>query len=154
MKKTIKRITAMMLVLGAVLSAFVMDFGVPTNEDGEKSVGVVAYAATQVMTGGFNGNNYSTKHTVYVSRNKTAKVKVCTFNQSGNRTSGNFTIKVTTPYDSNFVKYISGTSTNKITLNFGYDRYYLQIKRRGTGSTNIANCYWWSFDATSNCWFW
>ena len=163
MKKTIKTITAMMLVLCTVIGAIALDFGVPTNEECEKTVGVVAYAA-EVRKGGFNGNSYSTRQVVYLKQWRdwwsgniktasSAKVRVCTFNQSGKRTSGKFKIKVTTPYDSNFVEYISGSSTNKITLNFGYDTYYIQIMRRGTDSTNVANCYWWSYDASSNCSF-
>ena len=161
MKKTIKTITALMLVLCIIIGAVVLNVGVPTNEDGEKTVGVVAYAACQVQRGGFNGNNYSTKQAVYIKNTRTwngktatAKVRICTFNSSGIRTPGYFTILITTPYDRNYKRTWSGKSTNDLVLSGAYDTYYIQIKRNGTGSTNVANCYWWSYDAKSNCKFW
>lgn len=162
MKMTIKKITAMMLVLCAIMGTVIADFGVPKNDNGEKTVGVVASAASvQVQRGGFNGNSYSTRQVVYINKTRTwngktatAKVRICTFNSSGIRTSGKFTILITTPYDKNYRRTWSGTSTNDLVLSGAYDTYYIQIKRNGTGRKNVANCYWWSYDAKSNCHFW
>ena len=122
---TIKKITAMMLVLCAIMGTVIADFGVPKNE-----------------TRTWNG------------KTATAKVRICTFNSSGIRTSGKFTILITTPYDKNYRRTWSGTSTNDLVLSGAYDTYYIQIKRNGTGRKNVANCYWWSYDAKSNCHFW
>ena len=154
MKKFKRVVISFSLAICMIMCAVVADFGLPVDDNGDKTVGIVAYASPQVITGCFNGNSYSGKTRVYVSKGKSAKVKVCTFNQSGKRTSGNVYIRVTTPYDSKFHPELKISSTNQITLNYGYTVYDIQIMRRGTTAKNVGNCYYWSYDATSNCWFW
>ncbi len=108
------------------------------------------------ITGCFNGNSWSTRHLLRIdSKSVTPKFKVYTYNANGGGTSGKFSIRVTTPQDWTYSRTYYGKSNGcTITLDKGYSQYYIQICRYGTNPTNIANCYYWGFKATSSSTWW
>lgn len=104
------------------------------------------------LTGCFNGNNWSTRHLLEVANKRvTPKFKVYTYRCNGSSSSGRFSILVTTPQDSTYKRRYNGkTSGDTITLDKGYSQYYVQISRYSDSPSNVANCYYWAFKATSS----
>lgn len=168
MKKNISRIFSLLIALIIVTSSFTAAaFAAP--ESSEEIM--VAYQDDSVfredeptrdlsiwLTGNFNGNNWSTSHRFVVSKaSVTPKFKVYTYNANGKSTSGRFSIRVTTPQDRSYSKtYWNKKNGDTITLDKGYSQYNIEIRRYGTSSSNVANCYYWAFKATSSSsgWVW
>lgn len=104
------------------------------------------------LTGCFNGNNWSSAHRFRIYSNSKPQFKVYTYNRNGKGTSSKFDIRVTTPQDRSYSKvYYHKSNGNTITLDRGYTIYDIQIERScfAWGSSNVANCYYWAFKATS-----
>ena len=170
MKKNISRIFALLIVLVIISSLTTAAFAAPevveeTNvvlceEDtrSDASTKGVPFGTSIWLTGRFNGNSWSTSHRFVIqSTSATPKFGVYTYNANGTSTSGKFSIRVTTPQDSTYIRTYYGKSNGcTITLDKGYSAYNVQICRCGTGSTNVANCYYWAFKATSSSsgWSW
>lgn len=166
MKKNVSRLFALLLALVFVASSFATAAFAAPEAINESDVLCCAeseeyrtlastkgapYGTSIWLTGCFKGNAWSTSHRFVIkSTSATPKFKVYTYNANGNSTSGRFSIRVTTPQDSSYVRTYYGKSNgDTISLNKGYSLYNIQIRRYGTGSTNVANCYYWAFKATS-----
>lgn len=167
MKKNITRLFTLILALVTVASSFAVTAVAAPEAVNEPDVHCYveneeyrspaltkgAPSGTSIwLTGCFNGNSWSTRHRFVIrSTSATPKFKVYTYNANGGSTSGKFSIKVTTPQDSTYVRTYYGKSNGcTITLDKGYSSYNVQICRYGTGSANVANCYYWAFKATSS----
>ncbi len=165
MKKNISRFFALLLALVIIVSSFnTAAFAAPevveeTNvtlleEDSRiiESTKGAPYETSIWLTGRFNGNSWSTSHHFVIQRTSaTPKFRVYTYNANGTSTSGKFSIKVTTMQDSTYIRTYYGKSNGcTIMLDKGYSTYNVQVCRYGTGSTNVANRYYWAFKATSS----
>lgn len=166
MKKNIFRIFSLLLAIAIVTSSFAtaafassetyeetqIEYQGETASRGEEPARGLPYLTSVWLTGRFNGNSWSTSHRFVVDNSRvTPKFKVYTYNANGNSTSGRFSIRVTTPQDSSYIRtYYNKSNGCTITLDKGYSQYNIQICRYGTNSTNVANCYYWAFKATSS----
>lgn len=153
------KITKIIVVLAIVAMTFVPMMGDLTPSGSpvsfsfiqpiEASAASVQYGSS-VITGCFNGNNWSGYTRIYVNNaRKTAKIKVCAFKQNGRIESGKFKVDI---YSDDWqyctTKWITGSAT--ISLNYGYSGYRIRFRRTYTDGTNVSRTQYWSVDAKSN----
>lgn len=172
MKKYVKIITLTIVVLTVFLTfspgalalsessdrASVIQDGFVMEENPWDTLRPSLFGTETWLTGRFNGNAYSTKHRLLVTNTSSwwsIKFKVYTYYADGDQSKGKVIIRITTPEDPDFVYITRVESGATITVPKGYTRYDVQIKRNGTGYTNVSRCYYWAYKATSNCgWCW
>ena len=82
---------------------------------------------------------------------KAAKLRVCTFNQAGNRTSGKLKVLIYSDNGGYWAKTITGcnsilSSTTNVPLEKGNTHYRVYIYRADTSSSNRTNTYYLSVD--------
>ena len=105
-----------------------------------------------------NSEGQTTPIDVYTD-GKTAKLRVCTFNQAGNRTSGQLRVVAYSDNGGRWSWDIKGcnglsNSTTNVTLPAGNTHYRVYIYRVNTSSSNKTNTYYLSVDYRSNWHAW
>lgn len=103
-------------------------------------------------------NSLSTTKPCGVATNgRSAKLRICTFNQAGARTSGKLWVKVIA--DNGWEKTYSITGCNgwsnrstNLSLPSGYTHYRIYPYRRGTKNSNLRKTFYCSIDFMNNCW--
>lgn len=178
--KTIKKKIAALLMMGVTLCSAaaapamgIADLQLPTN--------AIEASAVQVKTGRFNGTSYTSKVRVY-ARYKgwqygrgyiyyIPKIKVCTFDALGWKSSGKYDIAFCPGKSVNGFRntrwYVcsnkeSGHYFEQTQFGNQLPYYDVMIKRHYFGSSgwwdtrdfdNAGKCVYWSIDATRNCYF-
>lgn len=151
MRKVMKTVTGLTMALAMVCGVGVHNSISPSTTDNALVAEAAGYHFCTVKTGCFNGNNWSGWTAVYPDNSrKSSKIKVCAFRQNGKINSGKFKVDVYSG-NWNYVKTVEISGSGYITLNSGYDSYYVRIKRTNTGADNVARTQYWSIDATTNC---
>jgi hypothetical protein len=124
-------------------------------------VQTVDASAVTVKKGGFsNGTAWASPYylqNLYVSsytswgktKYRSPKIKVCSFNAQGKKTSGKITVRITTPENKGWYKDIKFNSGQTKSIDYGYTKYNIQVRRTNTSGNNVENCYWWSVDLTN-----
>ena len=132
--KTMRKVISIMLVVMIILSI------------------AVSASAETWRTGCFANNSWSSSHRVYLNNSrKSATVNIYTYDAADRKSSGKFSIYITTPESRSFGYTISGkTSGYALKLDYGYSQYDIQIKRYGTGSANVAACHYWGYRGNGN----
>lgn len=119
---------------------------------------VFSTTAMAAVTGCYaRGNNYGGYTNVYTN-GKAAKLRICTFNQAGKRTSGKITVKAVSDNGAIYTWNVTGcngwnNSSTNVTLPKGYKHYKVYIRRTNASNSNLNNCFYWSIDCMGNCWF-
>lgn len=114
-----------------------------------------AYKSTRTITGRVNRKRTDA---IYVRTNgKKAKLRVCTFTQSGRRTSGKLKVLAVTENGNSYSYSITGcngpsSNSTNLTLPKGNTAYYVYIWRDGNSRKNMTNAYNLSVDFKTNCW--
>lgn len=118
--------------------------------------------AASVVRGRFNGSDWTGETTIYSSNTKKkVKIKLCTFDAMGWRTSGKVDIEVRSGNKTVYSNYKGLKSVAYITLPKGYSSYKIKIRPHKYGSgwfagannfENIGKCNMWSIDSKTNCW--
>lgn len=142
MKKTLSRILSMVLVVVMLC--------------GMLSISANALGSSTSTIKGNLGDSYGSPCWV-ITNGSAAKLRICTFNQAGKRTSGKITVKAVADCGATYTWNVTGcngisNSSTNITLPKGNTHYYVYIKRNGTSNTNRTNTYYVSIDFKSNCW--
>ena len=114
-----------------------------------------AQAAT-CRTGNVDANKNSYYH-VYTNGNK-AKLRICTFNQKGSRTSGKLKVLVVSDRGATYSYSITGcngfsNNTTNVTLPAGNTHYIVYVWRNGNSNSNITKTCYLSIDYKTNCWY-
>lgn len=125
---------------------------------GMLSISAGAYSppkSTSTVKGNL-GNSYGSVCNVYTSGSK-AKLRICTFNQAGNRKSGKVTVKAVSDSGATYTWNVTGCngiseSSTNITLPAGNTHYKVYLRRNGTSNSNVTNTCYVSIDFKSNCW--
>lgn len=110
---------------------------------------------TNTVTANVNASCQDYKN-VYTN-GKAAKLRICTFNQVGKRTSGNLRYLLVSDNGGRWSGTITGCNgisngTSNLTLPKGNTHYKVYLWRNGSSSKNITNTYYLSIDYMSNCW--
>lgn len=143
MKTMVKRSVSMVLVL-LTLFGFI---AVPVSAIGPRY---------DTITGRIPKSGWTSGQDVYTNGEK-AKLRICTFTQSGSRKSGNIVVKAEGDNGQVYYFYVKGCNLNNntnITLPKGNTHYKVSIKRDGDSNKNKTNCFYFSIDFKSNCWYW
>lgn len=117
---------------------------------------ISAQASTRTITARVTASFSSNDYKLVCTNGKTAKLRVCTFNQAGNRTSGELKYKLVSDDGATYTGTIKGcngissTSTN-ITVPKGNTRYRLYLCRGSKSNKNITNTYYLSINFMANC---
>lgn len=121
------------------------------------AVPVSAARFNWTKTGRIPQSGYSSGYDIYTDGEK-AKVRICTFNQAGDRKGGKITVKIVGDNGQVWYQTVKGcngpseNSTN-ITLPKGNTHYKISIKREGDSNSNRTNCFYFSIDLKSHCWW-
>lgn len=105
---------------------------------------------TAIVTNRYDYRDY--KH-VYTNGKK-AKLRVCTFNQSGRRTSGKLRYRIVSDNGacwSGKITGCGGSSSTNITLPKGNKHYKLYLWRDTQTNKNYTNTFYLSIDYMDNC---
>ncbi len=143
-----KRVLSLTMVIVMICSLFM----VSTTSAGAASF---PYRTTTSTLTGHLTDKYGSPSDVYTT-GSAAKLRICTFNQNGKRTSGKITVKAIADSGAEYKWNVSGcnsalkNSTN-ITLPKGNTHYKIYIKRNGTSNSNRTNTYYVSIDYIKNC---
>ena len=145
MRLMLKRSVSMLLVLVIMVSVL----AVPVE--------AARYKRYWTITGRIPTSGYSGWQDVYTNGEK-AKLRICTFNQAGARKGGYIIVQAIGDNGQVYefrVKGENGWSENStnIDLPAGNKHYRIRIKRNGDSNTNRTNCYYFSIDFKSNCWW-
>lgn len=113
------------------------------------------YAASKTVTGVLT-DGYGSSIRVYTN-GKAAKLRVCTFNQRGARTSGKITVRAIADNGAVYKWNVKGcnsfmSQSTNITLPKGNTRYRVQIRRNGGSNSNRTKTFYVSVDLIKNCW--
>lgn len=138
--KSIKKPLSLILALVTIISMF--------------TILAVSSSAASTKTGRFT-NKYSAPISIYTN-GKAAKLRICTFNQNNQRTSGNIIVKAVSDDGATWTWKVKGcngmlSSTTNITLPKGNTHYTVYIARNGLSNTNITRTYYFSVDIKKNC---
>lgn len=126
------------------------------------SIGTLSVSAAQLpsrstkttLTGRLT-DGYGSPSYVYTT-GKSAKLRICTFNQNNKRTSGKITVKAVADDGQVYKWNVKGcnsflSNSSNVTLPSGNTRYKLYIKRNGTSNSNRTNTHYVSVDYIKNC---
>ena len=143
-----KRVLSVAMVLVMLCSMFTV--GATTASAASLPFNTVKWTLTGCLT-----DRYGSPSEVYTT-GSTAKLRICTFNQDGNRTSGKITVKAVADSGAVYVWNVKGcnsflSSSTNITLPKGNTHYKIYIKRNGTSNSNRTNTYYVSIDYIKNC---
>lgn len=150
-------------ILMAATMALTLTFGTATQTlpfTNDNSTAIVAEAANGVITGRFNGYNWTGSTTVHsCNTKKTCKIKICTFDIAGWWNYGKFDYQVYG--DGRYIGTYNNKSRGTFTLPKGYNTYSVRLRIHNFGSgiiaggnnfTNQGKCVYWSIDGGTNCW--
>lgn len=109
---------------------------------------------TSTLTGRLT-DGYGSPSEVYTT-GSAAKLRICTFNQNGKRTSGKITVRAVADSGAVYTWNVTGCNgisnkTTNITLPKGNTHYTIRIKRNGTSNSNRTNTFYYSVDYMKNC---
>lgn len=143
-KKSISVIVAVIMVLVTLFSGTI-----------SASAASLPSNSTTSTVKGYLSNYYGQPCSVYTTGNA-AKLRICTFNQNGRRTSGKITVMAIADSGAVYRWNVTGcnsflSSTTNITLPKGNTHYMVYIKRNGTSNSNVTNTYYVSIDFMKNC---
>lgn len=143
-----KRILSLTMVLVMICSLFTI--GTITASAAELPFRTATWTLKGRLTDG-----YGSPSEVYTT-GATAKLRICTFNQNGKRTSGKITVKAVADSGAVYTWNVKGcnsflNNTTNITLPKGNTHYKIYIKRNGTSNSNRTNTYYVSIDYIKNC---
>jgi len=111
-------------------------------------------STTRTLTGCLT-DGYGSPSEVYTT-GSAAKLRICTFNQNGKRTSGKITVKAVADSGAVYTWNVTGcnsilSSSTNVTLPKGNTHYRIYIKRNGTSNSNRTNTFYVSIDYIKNC---
>ncbi len=143
-----KKVLSLTMVLLLICSLFT--FGTITA-----SAASLPFRSTTLTKTGCLGDNYGRPNDVYTT-GKAAKLRICTFNQNGNRTSGKITVYAVADSGATYKWSVTGcngisNSSTNITLPKGNTHYKVYIKRNGRSNSNRTKTYYFSIDYMKNC---
>lgn len=139
----------------SVFMVLVMMFTVLSFSTISASAAQLPYLSTKTTLTGRLTDGYGSPSHVYTT-GKSAKLRICTFNQNNKRTSGKITVKAVADDGQVYTWNVKGcnsflSSTTNITLPSGNTHYRLYIKRNGTSNSNRTNTHYVSIDYIKNC---
>lgn len=143
-----KRVLSLTMVIVMICSLFMMGTT-------SASAASLPYRSTKTTLTGCLTDRYGSPSDVYTT-GSAAKLRICTFNQNGKRTSGKITVRAVADSGAEYKWNVTGcngalkNSTN-ITLPKGNTHYKIYIKRNGTSNSNRTNTYYVSIDYIKNC---
>lgn len=143
-----KRVFSLAMVLVMIFSIFAISTV-------EASAASLPLRSTKSTLKGCLTDGYGGRCDVYTT-GSAAKLRICTFNQNGNRTSGKITVRAVADSGAVYTWNVKGcngllNSTSNITLPKGNTHYVVYIKRNGTSNSNRTNTFYFSIDYMKNC---
>ena len=143
-----KRIISLTMVLALLCS--LLSVGTITASAASLPSRTVNWTLTGRLT-----DNYGSPSEVYTT-GAAAKLRICTFNQNGDRTSGKITVQAVADSGAEYTWNVKGcnsflNSSTNITLPKGNTHYKIYIKRNGKSNSNRTNTYYFSIDYIKNC---
>ena len=143
-----KRIISLTMVLALLCS--LLSVGTITASAASLPSRTAKWTLTGCLT-----DYYGSPSEVYTT-GAAAKLRICTFNQNGDRTSGKITVRAVADSGAVYTWNVKGcnsflNSSTNITLPKGNTHYKIYIKRNGTSNSNRTNTYYFSIDYIKNC---
>lgn len=148
-KNTFKRSTSFILAIITIMTMLTSVFAISAS-----AASIPFHTTKETQTGCITGS-YGTPCEVYTT-GQAAKLRICTFNQDGKRTSGKITVKAVSDNGGVWTWNVTGcnglfSTTTNITLPKGNTHYMIYIRRNGNSNANKTNTYYCSIDFMKNC---